>query len=173
MMTILLSYCMQFIASSTIPAILEIKDPPIPEINEIKKPNSVVDLVAEGKNNSQTTISTLLPLFLDDSKSVVMIKHSMDNVRKSVSILNQGQTSVIACDQPLYKIATDIQWAWPEAYGGDSYGVVLRGRGWLHIKISLMKCLRDVLDGSGWTSAISQAEVANPGTADSFSRFSM
>ena len=34
--------------------------------------------------------------------------------------------------------------------------------------MTLLKCLGDLLDGSGWTSAITQAEIANPGTADSF-----
>lgn len=34
--------------------------------------------------------------------------------------------------------------------------------------MTLLKCLGDLLDGSGWTSAISQAGIATPGTADSF-----
>jgi len=119
----------------------------------------------QSEHRSPTAISTLLPLFPDDSKSVAMIKHSMDVVQKAVNIINQGQTPVIACDQPLYKIAKDIQWAWPETHGEDSFVVMLGG---LHIKMTLLKCLGDLLDGSGWTSAISQAAVANPGTADSF-----
>jgi hypothetical protein len=139
---------------TSVPAVMGIKDPPIPEINELKKPDSKVDLVAEtqwchhvcdaisvpqdldnsneepngearkhvswaayhanhedeSEDESKTAISALLPLFPDDSKTVAMIKHSMDVVKKSVNILNPGQTPIIACDQPLYKIAKDIQW---------------------------------------------------------------
>ena len=63
------------------------------------------------ENDSRTTISTLLPLFQDDSKSVAMIKHPMGVVKISVNILNPGQTPDIACDQPLFKIAKDVQWS--------------------------------------------------------------
>ena len=88
-----------------------------------------------------------------------MMKHSMDVVKKSVNILNPGQTPVIACDQPLFKVAKDVQWSWPLTHGEDSYVVMLGG---LHIKMTLQKCLGDLLDGtgSGWTSAISHAQVA-------------
>ena len=47
-----------------------------------------------------------------------MIKHSMD-LRHAVLIVKHGQTPVIACDQPLYKIAEDIQWTWSETHGED------------------------------------------------------
>ena len=89
----------------------------------------------------------------------------MNVVKKAVNIVNPGQTPVIACDQPLFKIIKDIQWTWPETHGENSYVVMLGG---LHIKMTLLKCLGNLLDGTGWTSALSQAGVANPGTADSF-----
>lgn len=50
-------------------------------------------------------ISCLLPLFQEEAKSVAMILHSMNAVKRSVEFLNPGQTPVIACDQPLYAIA--------------------------------------------------------------------
>ena len=78
--------------------------------------------------------------------------------------INAGQTPVIACDQPLFKIAKDVQWSWPLTHGEDSYVVMLGG---LHINMTLLKCLCDLLDGSGWTSAILHAQVASPGTPDS------
>ena len=65
--------------------------------------------------------SALLPLFADDSKSVARIKHSMDVVRNAVEILNPGQVPVIACDQPLYKIAKEVQWPWPDTLGEDTF----------------------------------------------------
>jgi len=89
----------------------------------------------------------------------------MDVVRDALAILNPGLTPVISCDQPLYKIAKEIQWTWPATHGESSYVVMLGG---LHSKMTLLKALGDLLDGSGWTSALSQADVATVGTADYF-----
>ena len=54
------------------------------------------------------------PLFNEDSKSVVMIRHSMDVIQQAVQKLNSVQVPVITLDQPLYAIAKLIQWNWPE-----------------------------------------------------------
>ena len=94
-----------------------------------------------------------------------MIRHSMGVVKKAVEVLNPGQTPVIACDQPLFMIAKQIQWMWTEQYCEDSFVVMLGG---LHIKMTLLKVLGDLLDGAGWTSALVEASIATPGTADSF-----
>ena len=99
------------------------------------------------------------------SKSVAMIRHSMGVVKKAVEVLKPGQTPVIACDQPLFMIAKQIQWMWTEQYCEDSFVVMLGG---LHIKMTLLKVLGDLLDGAGWTSALVEASIATPGTADSF-----
>ena len=104
-------------------------------------------------------ISCLLPLFQEEAKSVAMILHSMNTVKRSVQI------PVIACDQPFYAIAKKIQWQWPETHGEKKYVVVLGG---LHIEIAAWRALGDFLEGSGWISVITQANVASSGTADSF-----
>ena len=54
------------------------------------------------------------PFFNEDSKSVVMIRHSMDVIQQAVQRLNSVQVPVITLDQPLYAIAKLIQWNWPE-----------------------------------------------------------
>ena len=112
-----------------------------------------------------TVVAALLPLFPDDSKSVAMIRHSMNVVKKAVTVVNPGQIPVIACDQPLFKIAKQIQWMWPEEYREESFVIILGG---LHIKMALLKALGDLLDGSGWTSELVQAEIATAGTSNSF-----
>jgi len=56
------------------------------------------------------TITSLLPLFPDDSKSVAMIRHSIDVLHRAVQLLNPGQVPVLTLDQPLYAIAKLIQW---------------------------------------------------------------
>ena len=95
-------------------------------------------------------ISCLLPLFQEEAKSVAMILHSMNTVKRSVEFLNPGQTPVVACDQPLYAIAKKIQWQWPETLGEKKFVVVLGG---LHIEMAAWRALGDLLEGSGWTCA--------------------
>ena len=97
--------------------------------------------------------------------SVVMIRHSMDVVKKAVGILNPGQVPIITMDQPLYVIAIQIQWSWPESHGEDHFVVMFGG---FHIDMAALKMLGKLLEGSGWTGALVQAGVASPGTADSF-----
>ena len=81
------------------------------------------------------TISCLLPLFQDSSKTVSMIKHSMEIVKNADNFLNPSQIPVITMDQPLYTIAKYIQWTWPEL-GEDKYVVVMGG---LHIENGYIK----------------------------------
>ena len=109
-------------------------------------------------------ITSLLPLFYDQAKSLAMIKHSMDVVKQAVDILNPGQVPVITMDQPLYALAKQIQWNWPVTHGEDHFVVMFGG---LHIEMAVLKVLGDLLEGSGWVEALVQAKVATPGTADS------
>ena len=60
--------------------------------------------------------TALLPLFLDSAHTVAMIQHSMDVVKNAVEHVNPGQTPVITLDQPLFALAKQIQWKWPEKY---------------------------------------------------------
>ena len=53
---------------------------------------------------------TSLPLFPDDSKSVAMIRHSMNVIKEAVSQVNPGQIPVFTVDQPLYTLSKLIQW---------------------------------------------------------------
>ena len=58
-----------------------------------------------------------------------------------------------------------VQWKWPASHGEQAYVVMLGG---LHIKMALRSVLGDLLDGSGWTTTLSEAEVASFGVVDSF-----
>ena len=42
--------------------------------------------------------------------------------------------------------------------------------GWLRIEMAALKTLGDWLRGSGWVQALVKADIATPGTADSFLR---
>ena len=94
-----------------------------------------------------------------------MIRHSMSVVRKAVQFLNPGQIPVVTFDQPLYAIAKQVQWNWPEQFGEDQFVVMLGG---LHIEMTAFKALGGWLDGSGWTDCLVQAGVAKVGMEDFF-----
>ena len=89
----------------------------------------------------------------------------MDNVRDRVPFLNPGQAPVIAADQPLYALAKQIQWHWPENYGEDKFVLMFGG---LHIEMAAFQSNGSLLKGSGWTSALTEARVASSSTAESF-----
>ena len=110
-------------------------------------------------------ISCLLPLFQEEAKSVAMILHAMNTVKCSVNFLNHGQIPVLACDQPLYSIAKQIQWHWTQTHGEQKYVVILGG---LHVEMAAWRAVGDLLEASGWTSAITQANIASSGMADLF-----
>ena len=76
--------------------------------------------------------TALLPLFLDSAHTVAMIRHSVDVVKNAVEHVNPGQTPVITLDQPLFALAKQIQWKWPEKYGEDKMVVMCGG---LHIEM--------------------------------------
>ena len=114
---------------------------------------------------SSLAITSLPPLFRDQANSVAMIRHSMDVIKTAVDILNPGQVPVITADQPLYTLAKQIQWNWPQTHGEDYFVILFAG---FHIEKASFNTLGDLLDCSGWTEALVQAGVATPGTADSF-----
>ena len=113
------------------------------------------------------TPTSLLPLFQESAHTVAMIRHSIDVVRKAVQHINPGQTPVLTCDQPLFTLAKQIQWKWPDTYGEDKLLVMF---GWLHIEMTALETMGDWLQRSGWTQALVQAEITTAGTADSFLR---
>ncbi len=117
------------------------------------------------QESSVISPSSLLPLFLEHAHTAAMIKHSFCVVKSAIEHLNPGQTPVLTFDQPLYALAKQIQWTWPDDYGEDKFVVMLGG---LHIEMSALKAVGDWLKGSGWVQALVQAEIATAGTAESF-----
>lgn len=113
----------------------------------------------------EVSLTSLLPLFQEAAHSVAMIKHAMDKVKEITSFLNPGQTPVITADQPLFVLAKQIQWEWPNLYGENKFVVMFGG---LHIEMACFRILGDILRDSGWTGALIEAEIATSGTAESF-----
>lgn len=78
----------------------------------------------------------MLPLLQEQAHSIATIKNAMDKVKEVSSFLNPRQTLVMACDQPLFVLAKQIQRKWPEIYGEDRFVVKF---GDLHIEIAVFK----------------------------------
>ena len=93
----------------------------------------------------------------------------MNIIGNAVDHTNNGQVPVTTFDQPLYTIAKQIQWKWPEIYGEKKFVIML---GSLHIEKAALSTVGDWLEGSGRKSALVQANVTTPGTADSFLKVS-
>ena len=65
-----------------------------------------------------------------------MIKHSKSIVKAVVQHLNPGQAPVLTADQPLFALAKQIQWTWPDTLGKNHFVVILGG---LHIEMAILK----------------------------------
>ena len=102
----------------------------------------------EEKEHTEHAISSLLPLFPDESKSIAMIRHAVDMIRQAVTHLNLGQVSVIALDQPLYAVAKKIQWNWPESYG-EQHVVMMFGGLYINDEMAFLGLLGHWLEGLG------------------------
>ena len=113
----------------------------------------------------EESICSLLPLLRESAHSVATIRHVMNRVKDTVAYLNPGQTPVIAADQPLYAMAKQIQWQWPNLYGEDKFVIMFGG---LHIEMAALKSIGTLLQSSGWTGALIEADLATSGTAESF-----
>ena len=84
--------------------------------------------------------------------------------KDAIHYLNPAQTAVITMDQPLYSLAKQIQWTYTETLREQNYIVVLGG---LHIEMVCLHILGQWLEGSGWCSALVEAEVTTSGKAAS------
>ncbi len=112
--------------------------------------------------NDPPAITALLPLFYEKADTPAMVKHGMNVLREATLFLNPGQIPVITLDQPLFALAKAIQWKWPAEYGENNYVVMFGG---LHLEMTMWSTVGDLLDGSGWSTILTEAEVASSGIA--------
>ena len=113
------------------------------------------------------SISSVLPLFKEDSYSVSLMTHAMQLIEKVTNFLNPGQTPVLVFEQPLYAIAKAIQWNMPNRFGENQFVIMLGG---LHIEMGFLALIGSFVTGSGWVEALEGSGVATSGKADSFIR---
>lgn len=102
-----------------------------------------------------------IPLFKESFTDPAMILHAVCLVMKSVEYLNPSQKPVITGDLSIYAIMKKLQWSHPGLVGNM---VVMLGG--FHIEKHLLKCLGDLLERSGWSTATAEAGITSQGTAD-------
>ena len=108
-----------------------------------------------------------MPFLQVSAHSVATIKNSMDKIKEAINVLNPGQTPVIVVDQPLFALAKQIQWQLLDTYGEDKFIVMFGG---FHIEMAALKLCGDLLKGSGWTRALSEADIHIKTYAERYSR---
>ena len=110
-------------------------------------------------------IFAMLPLFRHSANTAAMIRHSLSVAAAAIKKLNPQQVPVVTFDQPLYALAKQIQWHWPNQFGEDKFVIMMGG---LHIEMAALRMLGHWLEGSGWVQCITQSGVATSGVAESF-----
>ena len=83
------------------------------------------DTVGQPEKN----IEALLPLFHEKAATSGMIRHGMKMVKGTTEHLNPHQIPVLVMDQPLYDLAKETQWTYPDIFGEDKFMVMLGGGG--------------------------------------------
>lgn len=104
-----------------------------------------------------------MPLLSEPAHTAATLNYAMKLVAKVTQHLHPGQTPVITMDQPLFCIAKEIHWAWPDIFDEDKFIVVMGG---LHIEMNVMQLLGDILRDSWLTTFIVQSEITTSGRTD-------
>ena len=104
----------------------------------------------------------ILALYPDKAASVAMVKHSMFLGKAITEHLNPGQATVQCMDQPIYAIAKQIQLTWTDTLGEDKFVLML---GALHIEFVIEAVEGKLVDGSEFSSVISEAGVLTSGVS--------
>ena len=66
--------------------------------------------------------------------------------------------------QPLYAIAKQLQWSFPETLGEDKLVMMM---GALHIEDKMQQMVGKLLQDSGWSNILTQAQILTSGRAQS------
>ena len=142
--------------------------------------NNVVEGTEENENKSSQNFSSfysnsaainlsgpdtnvLLPILTESVNSLSVVHHCMKLVRKITNHLNPSQVAILTADQPVYAIAKQIQWLYPERF--KAMFIML---GPLHIEMAFMSAIGDWVNGSGWTDIFNKANFSTVGRIESF-----
>lgn len=108
----------------------------------------------------------VLPLFYEKAHSPSMVKHGLEKITEAIQKANPGQIPVIAMDQPLYSMAKHLQWTYT-SLSEENIVIMLGG---MHTEMAMLSTIGDILQGSGWVTALTQAQVVGSGVAQNISK---
>ena len=119
-----------------------------------------------GTHKNSTSKVVYATTFTESPTSPTMAWHAMKLLREAINHLNPGQTPVMVADQPLFTLAKKFQWKFPQTdLSEDSFVVTL---GPMHTEKMLRSVSGDWLEGSGWTTALTNSGISTSGKAQSF-----
>ena len=127
----------------------------INSVNEERVEDSIKARVSwSGYHSNQVSsipvksICTLLPLLHENINSMAVVGHTFNIIKQILLKSNPNQCPVITADQPVYALCKQVQWLYPDQYGGDKLVMMM---GALHIEVAYLSTIGDWLEGSGWT----------------------
>ena len=89
-------------------------------------------------------VSTMLLLIKESINSPAIVYHCLYLISKLTLKLNPNQIPIVTADQPVYVMAKQLQWNYPEKF--ELCFLILRP---LHIEMALLNMIGDWLEGSG------------------------
>ena len=87
----------------------------------------------------------------------------MKIIAKTLKSVNPEQKPIVTADQPVYALAKQIQWQYPNVFGEDRMIVMMSD---LHTEMATMAMIGDWLEGSEWANLFVAAGISTPGTCD-------
>ena len=105
----------------------------------------------------------LLPILQENINSPAMVCHAINIIVTLLKNINSEQIPVITSDQPVYALAKQLQWRYPELYGEDKMFLMLGG---LHINLAIISMIGSWLEGSAWIENLVESSVTTPGRAE-------
>ena len=137
---------------------------------EVEKRDAIARAAYHASQKTPThglpVLCAMLPFVYEMSATPALIKHCMDVVKQATNLLNPGQIPVITIDQRVFALAKLVD---PMAVSSHPRRrTVCSHVGRLaDTEMALWNVLEDLLEGFGWTPALSKAEVSSAGTAQS------
>ena len=86
----------------------------------------------------------------------------MYKIKEIVSFLNPGQVPVLTADQPIYAVAKQVQWHWPEQYGENKFVIMFGG---LHMEMAALKSSSGTAESFLTKSSITRTRQIHPITS--------
>ena len=96
-----------------------------------------------------------MPLIREKVNTLDTHFHCMKIIKNTVSVINEGQTPVDVCDQPVYALSKQIQWRFPELF--RDYFCLF---GALHVEKSLLVIHGEYIKGSGLSNVLGKCNLS-------------